>query len=62
MPTAKDIERPHTHIWPPRKDKAVYCENCSTHYTEYIAQLEREIVRLKQEARHGTAVAYMALP
>jgi hypothetical protein len=59
MPTAKDVERAHTHSWS-RKDKAVYCENCSTHFTEYIKELEQRIKQL--ELRQGTEVHAMALP
>ena len=57
MPTANDVTRTHVHTWS-RKDKAVYCLDCSVHFTEYIAQLEQKIRHLEQKV----TIDAMALP
>jgi hypothetical protein len=64
MPTAKDSQRPHTHSWS-RQDKAVYCLDCSLHFTEYIAELEQKLAQLQHPVsvgRAGTSVHAVALP
>jgi hypothetical protein len=64
MPTAKDSQRPHTHSWS-RKDKAVYCVDCSLHFTERIAELEQQVAKLErwvQGAKQRIAIDAIALP
>ena len=60
MPTAKAIDRSHVHLWS-RKEKAVYCLDCSLHFTDYIAELEQRLARLEQRALR-MLVDTLALP
>jgi hypothetical protein len=73
MPTAGNNQNQHVHSWS-RKDKAVYCLDCSTHFTEamdemrlfYAKQmeaLERQVELYKglhQAALRGEVAAVVA--